>query len=140
MKKGPSRNQFFQTILNAQDATGVGTAMNVSPYRYIVVSIASANSANLTVKCQHSIGSELGSRSEPTWASASSLTNQWDFCAIYDLEDASKIDGDTGVVFSGTDDVRLFKINTDNTFWINFRVTARSAGDVSIQAMAVDES
>lgn len=139
-----SRNPVYKRILNAQDSTGVGSGMRVEDYRNISVVIAGNNSADLTVKCQGAIAKNadlsgiVTELAEPAWGTAASVTNAWDYVNIYDLEDNAKVDGDTGVVFNGTDAVRNFIINVDNLSFINFEVTARSAGDVTVVAMAVN--
>jgi len=129
----------FGKILDAADATGVGITFDVREYRNCVVTIAGANSSNLTVKCQGSLGIEDTSVNAqitaPTFSSAQSVTNPWDYTQIVDLEDGSSIDGDTGVAFSGSNDVRNFEVNINNLNFINFNVTARSAGDVTVWCM-----
>jgi len=114
------------TFLNAQAATGAGLALDVSNYRHIVVSIGTASSGNLTVKFQGSVAKDA-----PTWGSAQSATNHWDYIQIKDLEDGSSVDGDTGFAVVGTDDVRLFEVNTNGLRWLNLNVTARTAGSVT---------
>lgn len=117
------------TFLSAKASTGAGTALNVKDYRFLTVFVATDGSgaANLTLKCQGSV-----SETAPTWASAQSTTNRWDYIALTDLEDEAKVDGDTGFAVAGADDYRIFKIKTDGLVWINFNVTARAAGSVSV--------
>lgn len=116
------------TFLDAKAATGAGAALNVSNYRHIVLSVATASSGNLTAKVQGSVAKD-----EPTWGSAQSATNHWDYIQLKDLEDAATIDGDTGFAVTGTDDVRLFEVNTNGLRWLNINVTARSAGSITVK-------
>lgn len=132
----------IHNFLTAQDATGAGNVLDVSDYRYVTVTVASDNSANLTVKCVGSTGGQLRNGiivlDEPTWTSVQSVSNQYDFIGMYDYQSATFLAGDTGVVFGGTDDVIVYTVNVDGLRYLNFRVTARSAGDVTITGMAFD--
>lgn len=123
----PSNHLFF----DAQAATGAGTTVNVADWRHITIAVATANSANLTVKLQGSIA-----ETAPAWASAAALDNEWDFVAMFDYEDAVLVEGDTGLAFTGTDDVRLLTVNVDGLRFINFRVTAYAAGDVTVRGLS----
>lgn len=117
------------TFLNAAGATGAGTAMRVSDYNHVTVFIATdgGGDANLTVKCQGSIEEDA-----PTWASAQSVTNMWDFIHMSDLEDQASTDGDDGFVVAGADDYRIYNVDVEGLNWLNFRVTARAAGEVTV--------
>lgn len=119
------------TFLNAKGATGAGTPLFVGDCKHILVYIATdgGGDANLTVKCQGSIED-----TPPTWASAQSVTNRWEYIYMNDMEDPStnNIDGDTGFVVAGADDYRLMMVNTDGLSWLNFNVTARSEGEVTV--------
>jgi hypothetical protein len=124
------RDRKIQVIFDAQDAIGIGEAMEGSQYRHITVAVAGGNSANLTVKCVGSIEVE-----QPTWSSAASVSNQYDTIAMFELENAVVTEGDIGVVLT-SDDVILYTVNVDGLQWLNFEVTARSAGDVTVKAVA----
>ena len=121
--------QFQDTkkILDAKAATGIGTPMEVSDFMHLVLSLATASSANLTVKFQGSIQEDM-----PDFSAAQTAANMWDYIQVKDLEDGSSIDGDTGIAPAGTDDFRLFELNVNGLKWINAVVTARSAGSVTI--------
>ena len=57
---------------------------------------------------------------------------------MVDLEDGAPVDGDTGFVVTGTDDFRQFEININSLDYINFSVTARSAGSVTVEVVVTD--
>lgn len=118
-----------RTLLDAKAATGSGTSLNVSDYDHIVIQVSTASSANLTMKVQGSIAD-----TEPTWGSAQSVANPWDYIQIKDLEDGSAVDGDTGFAPAGTDDFRIFEVNVNALKWLNLIVTARSAGSITVIA------
>ncbi len=121
--------QNLITILDAKAATGVGNPIMVGDYENIIIYIATASSANLTVNCQGSIADE-----SPTWGDAASVSNKWDYVEMKNLQSGEAVDGDTGVAFTGTDGVEQYILNTSGLEWVNFVVTARSAGSVSVFA------
>ena len=115
-------------IFTAKAATGTGLAMLVSDFQHIMLTLSSASSANFTIKFQ-------GSQSEtvPDFSAAQSNTNRWDYIQVKDLQNAAAIDGDTGVAFAGTDDVRMFEMNTNGLNWACATITAYAAGAVSLR-------
>lgn len=125
------RQSQLLTILDAKAATGAGSAAQVDDYRHLVVEIVGADLPNLTVKCQVSLSDDA-----PAFASAQSATNMWDYADMVDLQNGASIDGDTGLVFSGSADVRMFEVDLDGVKWINFRVTAWSVGNVTVRVRA----
>lgn len=118
------------TILDAQGATGAGNMIDVSDFRNAVISVATDGGAdaNLTVKMCGSIEDTA-----PTVTSAQSVTNMYEFIQMIDLEDASSVDGDTGFAVAGADDYRMYELNINALKWLTARVTARSAGEVTVK-------
>ena len=125
------RNFKQYTILDAKATTGIGKNILVKDYIHLVIAIGTADSANLTVKAVGSLG-----ETAPDFSSAQSSDNMYDFIEMVDLQSGSKVTGDTGISFAGTDDFRMFEINTNGLQWLNFKVTARSAGSVTVNLMA----
>lgn len=115
-----------KNILSAKAATGWGNTIDVRDFKNVTIEIATASSANLTAKIAASV-----SATAPTFSSAAAVGNVWDYVASYDLNDASKVDGDTGFVVAGTDDVKIYLVNTDGISWLSMNVTARSAGSIT---------
>lgn len=115
-------------ILSAKAATGTGVAMKVTDWEHVLISLSSQSSANFTVKFQ-------GSQSDtcPDFSSAQSATNECDYIQVKDYQNNAAIDGDTGVAFAGTDDVRLFEFNTNGLQWVTATITARSAGSANVK-------
>lgn len=128
------RNRKVYTIMSAKAATGIGNIIDVKDFRNVVVSIASASSGSLTVKCQGAIGDEA-----PTFTSAASPTNAWDYLELATLSDSSApVRGATGVVLSGTDACKLYEVNINGIDWLTFNITAYSAGTLTITVTCVD--
>jgi len=106
----------------------IGHNIQCEDFRNGVITFNSANSANMTVKFQGGI-----SETVPDFSAAQSTTNRWDYVQIIDLEDGASIDGDTGVVLSGTDDQRLFEVNMNHLKWFNAIISGWAAGDVTVK-------
>lgn len=128
-----NRSIVDYTILDAATATGAGKTINVSDFRNVVVKIWTASSASLTVKCQWAIW-----QTAPNFGTAQSVSNHWDYIQMVDLQDGSFVNWDTGFVVTGTDDFRLFEINTNLLNFITFNVTARSAWSTTVSTVLTD--
>ncbi len=113
-------------VFTAQATVADSGAYLVQDFRHIILLLSTASSANLTVQVKGSIQDEM-----PTFSSAASASNQWDYIQLKDLEDQSSLDGDVGVVYAGTDAVRQFELNVNALKWIGISVTARAAGSVN---------
>lgn len=116
-----------QKILSAKATTGVGTAYFVPDFMNLMLTLSSQSNANFTIKFQGSM-----SDAQPNFASAKSATNRWDYINVRDYQNNTGIDGDTGVAFAGTDDVRIFEANVNGLKWICAEITAISAGSVNL--------
>lgn len=120
-----------KTLLDNVSSTGESNGLNVKDYRHIVLAVGTSNSADLTVQVQGAIDDE-----QPDWSSSPSETNLWSYIAVKDLEDQSTIEGDTGITRSGTDDTQLVEVNVNALNWLAVDVTAYSAGNVTVKAVA----
>lgn len=120
------------TILSAQAATGVGKVIDVSDFTHAIISVATdgGGTANLTCKFQGAVNGTA-----PDFSAAQSVTNMWDFIQVKDLEDGSSVDGDVGFAVAGADDYRQFEYNFNGLKYITARVTAYSAGSVTVKVM-----
>ena len=119
------------TILNAQAANGVGDTFQVSEFRHVTGYIATASSADLTVKIQASMEEQ-----KPDFSAAASATNVWDYIFAWNYNTATGVggtSGDTGFVFTGTDSVEQFEINFNGVNWINFEVSSYVAGNATVK-------
>lgn len=115
-------------ILNAVEADGQGLSIDVKDFRHLIVAIASDNSFEGVIKCVGSISEDA-----PDFESAQGVSNIWDTVSMVDLEDGTHIPGDTGITFAGTDDVRLFEVDTNGLNWLNFVVSSYAAGDITVE-------
>ena len=113
-----------ETVLDAQKLTGAGTSILVSSCQTLVLWVGTAGMGagdTVTIKVQGSLQD-----SAPTFGSAQSVSNAWDYVQMVDLEDGSNVDGDTGITFSDSNDVRQFEINTNGLRHLTCNITANS--------------
>lgn len=133
-----ARTAFPQKILTAKAATGIGTPMKVSSWRHVVLQLSATVNTTATVKIQASASEAL-----PNFAAAQSPTNHWDYIAVYDLQDASLIAGDTGIALNNdtaANNTRQYLVNSDVMQWINVEVTAYTDGAVTAVGVATDNN
>lgn len=116
-----------QAIMTAKGTVGVINAILVSDWQHILLTLSSQNSANFTIKFQGSF-----SRVAPDFSAARSATNRWEYIQVKDYQSGAGVDGDTGVAFAGTDDVRMFELNTNGMQHFSAEITAISAGSVNL--------
>lgn len=132
-------------FFSGQNTTGTSTlALDVSDFRTVVLSIATATSANLTLKIQGALGVKgtdgTGTQGEyiaPDFSSTATATNTWGYLQVVDLNTGAPTTGSTGIVYTGTDGVYLVEVNTNAVDFLSMTVTARSAGTVTVKAAAV---
>ena len=120
------------TFLSAAASAQTGKQLNVKNFRHVVVSVATdgGGDAALTAKCQGAIA-----KTAPDFSAAQAVGNMWDYIGMYDYQSGALVAGDTGFAVATADDYRLFMVNVDGLEWLNFTVTARSEGEVTIKAV-----
>lgn len=118
------RVEKLYTLLDGVAATGAGIAIDCSKFQHkeFIVSCAGMGAGDsMTIKAQG--GSSIAS---PAFGSAKSASNEWDYIQLVDLEDGATVDGDVGVAFADSSDLRKFAINVDGLKWITANLTAIS--------------
>jgi len=100
-----------------------------SDFQNITLTFITASSANATVKIYAS-----NMEARPTLASAVSATNEYATAQVIDLTDGTVIDWDTGIVWAGTDLLKRVEVNDNFARWVAVKMTARTAGNVTIKA------
>jgi len=83
--------------------------------------------AAFTVKICGSIAESV-----PDFAGTKGPSNQFDFVAGIDLEDASATDGDTGFVVATADDNVQLEVNVNGLRWLSVLPTAGTAGELTV--------
>lgn len=112
----------------------IGKNIFCGDFKHITVHVAMTGTANLTFKF---VGGVFGDSvadpdSCPDFSAAQSVTNMWDTVDSIDLETGTAVDGDTGFSPSAADDNRHFEINTNHLEWFNVKITAWTAGALSV--------
>jgi len=127
-------NTGIETVIDGATGTStIATVFNATPYRNLVWSLATNASASQTIKFLCS-----SETTKPNFVSAQSYTNVWDYCQIVDLEDGTTYDGDTGIVLTGTDDYRLFEMDTNGVRWATALITSYTAGTSTVKVRGFD--
>jgi len=128
------RQVLHYNIMNAKATTGIGNTIDIRDYRNITVRIGTASSANATIKCVWAIAGagQITEITAPVFSSSQSVTNNWSYIQMIDLNDWTALTGSTGVVATWTDIYKLYAVNVDNLDYINFNITAISAGTITI--------
>ena len=125
------------TIFDGAVADGAGTSINVEGYEKIFLQLGSANDAatdpaNLTIKFVGSM-----SNAAPTFSAARSVTNNFEYIDVLDLQDGASIDGDTGIAFAAANDIRNLEINLGGLRWINAVISSYVAGALTLKVLGL---
>lgn len=117
-------------LLTAKGANGVGNIIDVSDFRNAVISVATDGGADaaLTVKFAGAISDD-----SPTFTSAQSVTNMFDYIQVIDLEDGSSVDGDVGFSVATADDYKQYEVNINALKWFAAVVSGRTEGEVTVK-------
>ena len=125
-----SKINKFITIFDGAVADGVGVTMPVKDFDSVVIATSGVwGTTTILFKVQGAIG-----KSAPTFSTAQSVTNHWDYVQIVDLQDGANIPGDTGVTLAAAS-YNLYEINTSHLDYINIDLD-RTAGSFSAVARA----
>lgn len=111
-------------VLDAKAATGAGNKILCADFRHLDLVIATLGMGagdTLTVKIQGSSAEEA-----PNFGAAKTISNEWDYIQVIDKEDGSTVDGDVGIAFADSDDLRKLTVNVDGLMWFTVNVTAIS--------------
>lgn len=108
----------------------VGYSTNVEYYTHKEISLDSdgGGDAAMVVKFQGSI-----QKDEPDFSAAQSVSNQWEYIRVKDLQSGDYVAGDTGITFSSADDYRMFNIESNNIKWINAIISSWTAGEITVK-------
>ena len=115
----------------AGGATTCGTAHFVEGYENLFLQFSAVGaSVGGIIKFQGSWSDTC-----PNFAAAQSVTNNWDFVDVIDLEDGASIDGDTGITEAAADYLNL-EVNAGGLKWICARITTYNAGTFYLNVFA----
>lgn len=120
-------------ILSAEETATEGLSAKVKDFRHIAIEVSMVAYTG-TVKIAGSF-----KETDIDFSSASSPSNPFDYIQIKDLEDASAIDGDTGISGTATTDVRLFEANVNALTWITAITSSVSGGSVTVRIIPFND-
>jgi hypothetical protein len=124
------------TFMLEKAATGVGLMMCVKDYDELVFTVNTSDSTNATIKCQQG----QGEYEPPAFGSAASKTNRWSYAQVIELNAMDFLNGDDGIVLTGTDINKTYKVNTSGVDWLNLHVSAYAAGKITIKGKGYSDS
>ena len=120
--------------MNAVGSATVGTTATVPEFRHKVITVSAPANTTLTFKFQTSSGISVSNDTEPAFSATRSSTNMWDYIGVYDLEDGTFIDGDTGISLnndSEENNTRRYLINDDHCRYLNIQISSFTDGSLS---------
>ena len=124
-------NKFYN-VMTAKAATGIGNVLYVGDATSVHFFIATDGGGDAALTVQFQVAS---TEKAPNFAAAQSKTNQWEYTNVTDAEDGASIDGDTGIAAASADMYRKVYLNIEpGTTWVAANVTARTAGEVTVDA------
>ena len=132
------QHKFVPDVLSAAAATGLSRIIPVTPYSVITIVIATTGSAAFTLKVKGAIHAS-GLNNAPTFVEGSaSPTNKWTYLQSVNLDDGLKVDGSTGIIYSGIDGVRKYEVNINDSDTLAVDITAYTAGAVYVDLKGVN--
>lgn len=125
-----------RTLIKEKAANGWSDAINVAPYKHIVISVVTTGSAVGTIK----VAGSLHEGDDVDFSSAAALDNEWDYLGLYDLNDQSTFfTGDTGFVASGAG-VEQLLVSTNNMNTLAIELSGYSAGTFTVRFFASSDT
>lgn len=113
-------------VFDEIQATTTSARYDVSSYRHVEFFVSTEDSFEGTIKVKGS------NQANVNFGAAQSPTNRWDYVQSKLLDTGATVNGVTGIVFEGTDDHRLYEVNTNYLKNIAFETSAYATGTVSI--------
>ncbi len=122
----------------SDDGSGTNTyllqtqTVNVKTFRHLFLEVSTSGTATLTANVK------VAYQEDVDFSLAASPTNRWSYVQIRDLIDDSSTDGDTGIVYAGTDAVRLYELNTNGVIRVGVDVSAWTKGNLDVKLFRVN--
>lgn len=130
------QNNQEYNLFDAAATTGVSKVIYVGDWESVVLSFDTDGGADaaLTAKIVGAITEEA-----PDFSAAQAADNRYDFIQAVDLEDGSSIDGDDGFVVATADNHVNYEVNTSRLRWLAVKITARTEGELTVNALVGDK-
>lgn len=117
------------TIFNAAAANGTGTEVDIAQFQWVGIMISTSNFTG-TIKFYGSFNEVA----DVNFANAASAANPYEEVAIYHYEDASKINGTTGIAYAGDTSVKNYTVNASELRSLNAKISGFAAGTITVKA------
>ena len=131
------RNQSqVRVLMHDKKANGWSDPINVAAYRHIVIVISTLGTAAGVIKIA---GSALKG-SDVAFGSAAAPGNEWDYVLGWNYNGATAVNGDTGVVYAGTDSVEQILVNTDHINTLAVNLSGYSTGSFYVKCIGANDT
>lgn len=114
-------------LLDNETATWESVAYPIADYEQMMITLASENSWEFTIKI---VGSYMDE--QPDFSQASSIDNRYSTISVRNLEDWTNIDGETWISLEWVDWVSSYLVNTPWLKWIWVQITSYTAGNCNV--------
>lgn len=122
-------------MLAGVSANTVSEAENVDNSRHVDLAVtAHGTTPNFRIRVKGSIAQDA-----PDFSAAQSETNQWGYVMVKDLNDGTTINGDVGLVYSGTGGTSLVEINTNGLKHYVVELDNYTSGNATVYSRAFTE-
>jgi hypothetical protein len=123
---------------SAMDAANEYTPMFFcKDFRTVILTMVAASSANATVKVYGSSMEDV----RPSLASAVSATNEYTPIEVVNLDSGDNVDWSAWIAWAWSADwTTKYEVNTNGLNWIGVKMTARTAGSVTVTVDMYDNS
>ncbi len=125
-----------QTIMSAKTDTGQSVTPLVENFKTVVFTVTGAGTTPTSTIKFFASDNEV----PPDSTASQTASNAWDYVQVVDLQSGTAINGDTGISFAGTGDVRRFELNLNGARWCGAVITAISGGNVTVLMRAFANS
>ena len=116
-------------LLDASTTEDDYMVVPASGFQHATFGVDSASSANLTIKF---FGSVSETKPDPT--AAQTAANSFSYLKSTDLEDGSVINGNTGLVATGTDLHGMVNADFNGLRWIGVILSTHNSGSITVTA------
>ncbi len=132
--------RMFSTIMEVIDGDTATTTSSTLPNAMLVKSFANVDCAIETTGSATATIQFTGSLMDdaPDPSATSSITNQWSYIEVVDLEDGTAYDGDTGIAITGTDIHKIVELNISTLAWVRPMITSYTTGTIYVSCIASD--
>jgi hypothetical protein len=123
-------NFFYQS--------GDSTTFNVEGLEYITISVDAEEVPSASLYFVGSIQNDGLMNGAPNFYASQSLSNRWDKIAVYNLQNNTEVEGDTGITLSATDAHDIYQVYTQNLKWISAIIDRYASGSLQIKIKGVE--